>query len=702
MDITMYKHILLADDESGIREPWGDMLVQQGFKVVLAADGDEAFAQFESHEEPFDLLIVDALMPGRDGFKLVQDIRKHSKGRTVPIMMVSGVYRAAQHANRAYSDFGVQVYLDKPITPEKLLSTARKLMGISSKASDSGLRGDKSGASDKYGPLFAMNPQDAPAMGKLSSVPLPVILFKLFRIKATGELSLQNGNERKSILFEKGKIITATSNIAEEYLGETLARVGRITQEQNQASLEISEKTSQRQGDILLKQGWLHSHELPRYLRMQTEERLLRAFMWTDADYAFRPMKALPGQNVVIERNTLTAIKDGIMMNTPVEWLEDEFYRSYGGHYIGYVQGSEPLLKMVFFNRKQLSYLCHGIDYSLTLNQAMESADVPADEATRLLYAWISLGLAKLVPADAKTPKPAPQSFSQGNGGNQQSSSTEATMVQQTSRPQDIHIAPEVVSSLNDEQKEFLDKMLQFYRKVQDKNYFEILGVHEDADDKEIKSNYFKLARMFHPDSLPHREIPIVQQLGDKVFSIITKAHGTISNEKLREEYIKVLSGDSDDATEIAMDILNAEQKFLEAQGEIKRRNWKKTLELINEALRLHSDEGEFVATKVWAQFHIDGGAENSPAMIQAIIDMRRAAEKAPKADQIQFYLGELYKLSGKLVEAYKAFSKAFELNPHHNAARSEIRALQIKLSELNGKKDSKGVLGGLLGKMKK
>ena len=450
---------------------------------------------------------------------------------------------------------------------------------------------------------------------------------------------------------------------------------------------------------MLLKQGWLHSHELPRYLRMQTEERLLRAFMWTDADYAFRPMKALPGQNVVVERNTPTAIKDGIMMNMPVEWLEDEFYRCYGNHYIGYNQGSEPLLKMVFFNRKQLSYLCHGVDYSMTLNQAMESADFPAEEATRLLYTWVSLGLAKLVPQNAKTPKPMEQP--QG-GGNAQGPTKEAALVQATSRPEDIHISPDMVASLNDEQKEFLEKMLQFYRKVQDKNYFEILGVHEDADEKEIKSNYFKLARMFHPDSLPHKEIPIIRQFGDKLFAIITKAHGTIANETQREEYIKVLKGEGDDATEIAMSILNAEQKFLEAQNEIKRRNWKKTLDLINEALSLHSDEGEFTATKVWAQFHLDGGAENSAAMTQALIDMRRAAEKAPKADQVQFYLGELYKLSGKLVEAYKAFSKAFELNPHHNAARSEIRALQIKLSEMNGKKDGKGMFGGLLGKKKK
>ena len=697
----MEKRILLADDESGIREPWGDMLVQQGFRVVLAADGNEAFELFEAQEEPFDLLIIDALMPGRDGFKLVRDIRNHSKGRTVPVMMVSGVYRSAQHANHMYNDFNVQVYLDKPVTPEKLLHTARKLMGLSNKAAESSLNiGDV--AVDKHGPFFALNPQDAPAIGKLSAVPLPVILYKLFRIKATGELALQKGADRKSILFEKGRIITATSNIAEEYLGETLARVGRITKEQNLASLEISEKTGQRQGDILLKQGWLHSHELPRYLRMQTEERLLRAFMWTDADYAFKPMQAVPGQNVVVERNTPTAIKDGIMMNMPVAWLEEHFYPAYGNYYIGYVQGSEPLLKMVFFNRKQLAYLCHGVDYSLTLNQARESADVSDEEAARILYAWVTLGLAKLVPANAKTPKPgAFKTTAESGAGGQGNTSTEAAVVRGRDRPQDLHVSAEMVASLTDEQKAFLEQMLQYYRKVQDKNYFEILGVHENADDREIKSNYFKLARMFHPDSLPHKEVPVIRQVADKVFSVITRAHGTISNPQQRENYIKVLKGESDDATEIAMDILNAEQKFLEAQGEIKRRNWKRAHELINEALALHADEGEFVATRVWARFHLDGGEENRAALTQALIDMRRAVEKAPKADQIHFYLGELYKLSGKLVDAYKAFAKAFELNPHHSAARSEIRMLQVKLSEQSGKKDGKGVLGGLFGKKK-
>ena len=81
----MYK-ILVADDEIKIRNTIKDYLTAKGLKVATASDGEDAVEKTEETE--FDLIILDVMMPKKDGLKACEEIRKWSN---VPILFLSAL-----------------------------------------------------------------------------------------------------------------------------------------------------------------------------------------------------------------------------------------------------------------------------------------------------------------------------------------------------------------------------------------------------------------------------------------------------------------------------------------------------------------------------------------------------------------------------------------------------------------------------------
>ena len=77
--------ILVVDDESRMRKLVGDFLVREGYEVLEAGDGEEALDLFY-REKDIALIILDVMMPKRNGFEVCREIRETSK---VPIIMLT-------------------------------------------------------------------------------------------------------------------------------------------------------------------------------------------------------------------------------------------------------------------------------------------------------------------------------------------------------------------------------------------------------------------------------------------------------------------------------------------------------------------------------------------------------------------------------------------------------------------------------------
>src|SRR5258708_4037074 len=108
---TALPTLLIVDDDPVLRSLMRDVLEGDGFTVIEAEDGIEACKRCE--ESVPALLVVDAVMPGMDGFELCQVLRKQPRTAQVPILMATGLDDSDSIA-RAY-EVGATDFIAKPL-----------------------------------------------------------------------------------------------------------------------------------------------------------------------------------------------------------------------------------------------------------------------------------------------------------------------------------------------------------------------------------------------------------------------------------------------------------------------------------------------------------------------------------------------------------------------------------------------------------
>lgn len=119
----MPKKILAVDDERSIVRLIQINLERQGFQVITAYDGKEALLKLEA-EKP-DLVVLDVMMPYMDGFEVLQNIRKNTATRDLPVIMLTA---KAQDSDvfKGYSG-GADLYLTKPFNPLELVTFVKRI-----------------------------------------------------------------------------------------------------------------------------------------------------------------------------------------------------------------------------------------------------------------------------------------------------------------------------------------------------------------------------------------------------------------------------------------------------------------------------------------------------------------------------------------------------------------------------------------------
>ncbi|MCI8360685.1 MAG: response regulator transcription factor [Clostridiales bacterium] len=106
--------LLIADDETRIRELIKKYALFEGYQVSEARNGMEAVERFR--QEPFDLVILDVMMPELDGFSTLVEIRKQSR---TPVIMLSA--RGEEYDRIHGFQLGVDDYVVKPFSPKELM-----------------------------------------------------------------------------------------------------------------------------------------------------------------------------------------------------------------------------------------------------------------------------------------------------------------------------------------------------------------------------------------------------------------------------------------------------------------------------------------------------------------------------------------------------------------------------------------------------
>jgi two-component system phosphate regulon response regulator OmpR len=107
-------HILVVDDDTRIRNLLKQFLTENGFRITVAGNADEARRQLAGLD--FDLLILDVMMPGESGVELTKALRAL---KTVPILMLTAL--SETDSRIAGLEAGADDYLPKPFDPRELI-----------------------------------------------------------------------------------------------------------------------------------------------------------------------------------------------------------------------------------------------------------------------------------------------------------------------------------------------------------------------------------------------------------------------------------------------------------------------------------------------------------------------------------------------------------------------------------------------------
>lgn len=118
------KRILLVDDDKNILDILGEYLLTAGYKVTTASNGDVCLSLIREHKP--DLVILDLMLPGKDGLEITTEIRHDDKLKNTPIIMLTA--RIEDSDKIVGLEIGADDYITKPFNSREVVARVKSLL----------------------------------------------------------------------------------------------------------------------------------------------------------------------------------------------------------------------------------------------------------------------------------------------------------------------------------------------------------------------------------------------------------------------------------------------------------------------------------------------------------------------------------------------------------------------------------------------
>jgi len=632
-----------VDDDRNLCRILSEALESEGYAVRSVFDGDQALAELT--EDPPDIVLLDLILPRKDGFAVLEALRAmDAPVCDTPVVLITGCSPTPQNRERAKS-LGVVELRTKPVPLTDLLAVVARYAG-EQKPEDLREAGPR--------PAARIESRQPRLSGSLDDLPLPALLHHLHGLRATGVLHLANGKKRKWIQLRDGYPRAVRSNLINECLGNYLVRYGKISQAAFAESLRRT-KPGRLQGEILVAMEILSEEEIAAALRAQADEKFFEAFGWKSGTYRFERGVGLERANSLgVERSPANLILRGVRERTPIELVEG-YICSHADCFL--VPAESPFYQFQEIDlESKHEELLAKIDGSRRLAEFLK-ADA---DLKRTLYAMLACGLLEL------------------KGGDR-------PRVQKSAPPRrDVALQQEVKG------EELRARLTGMADQMRDQTYFEILGVDASASDEELEAAFRKRAAQLHPDHYRQSGDAVVH-LASELFAQINLAYQTLTDPRRRSEYVLTQRKDQRDADRQreSEQALEAAVQFQEGQLLLAQRSYERALEVFGRALQLYPDAGEYHAHYGWT-LHLCHPDQPDIAS-EAIEHVRRGIKLAGHLETSYLFMGRLCKVIGRVELAEKMFARAVQIEPGCVEALRELRLINLRRHK------SKGLIGRLL-----
>lgn len=116
--------ILIVDDDAFVRRPLEFILGEEGYDAATACDGEECLRAVDDHTP--DLIFLDVMMPGRDGFEICRALKSDPRFAPIPIILLSA--RGREHDRERGLSLGAHDFMTKPYSPSDVVRRVREIL----------------------------------------------------------------------------------------------------------------------------------------------------------------------------------------------------------------------------------------------------------------------------------------------------------------------------------------------------------------------------------------------------------------------------------------------------------------------------------------------------------------------------------------------------------------------------------------------
>ena len=677
-------HVLVVDDDRNVQRMLADALTRQGFRVTVERDGEAALAAFERH--PFDVVLLDVLLPALNGYEVARRIKSTPRGERTPVLMLSGIYKTKLHQAQAVERHGAAGFVEKPFKLNQLFGKLEGVLGdrfpqpppapagngapepASEPLADPRAEAEASlvestsaeSTSAEAGTAAPAGP--AADRGDFRDRTFPELLADLHRRRATGALLLRRDKVKKIVFFRGGAPESVKSNRLSECLGRVMVRERMISEADCEESLKRMKAMGRQQGTVLIEMGCISPHNLRYALELQLRLKLLEVFGWRKGEFQFNPRAQPPAETVRLQMSTAAIVYEGVRRSYDAARLRDAL----GDIAAKWVHPAEdPLFAAQDMSLgEEESGLLALMDGSRTVRELRRRGPLSPLDTDRFLYALLASQMVELR-TERRIGPPLPPRI------------TAAAAPAPGDRPWDdeeevLELEDEVPAT--DDEGHLRERLLGTLAAMRRMDYFELLGIAPDAPAHAVRSAAVELLREYRVDDAAGSAE--VQGLVQQITELVGKAHDTLADPAARARYQAELreGGVKHEVGDAVGRMLEAESAFRTGEQLLAGGDLPGAHAAFAEAVRLQPEEGEFLALLGWtthARAPTDGDAAR-----QALALLGGAVEKSPALDRAHLYKGHVHKALGQTAEAQGEYEKAVECNPGCTEALRELSIL--------------------------
>lgn len=328
----------------------------------------------------------------------------------------------------------------------------------------------------------------------------PALIARMFGAAFTGRVVFRAGAAEKTIHFEGGRPVFASSNLVRDRMGELLVREGKISREQHDRCQDLVRDTGRRMGEILVDRGFLKRRELLPAVRRHVEDIIYSLFAWDAGDYRVVVGDGATAERIRLSRHPAAMVLEGVRRKLDHATLE---------RLVG-----PPSSIYEIVDRDKLTTVLAAAEVGAEERAALAALDGSVDLAAAARGAGLSLGgLYPLVWTMAVLGLASPRRRAGDDDGEAPALVGESDLAIDRGRV-------EARAAL-----------------VADADYFALLGVRRDATGFEIRRAYEAARRDFAAESFPPELRRELAAELDDIAAALDEAYRVLRDDSLRATY---------------------------------------------------------------------------------------------------------------------------------------------------------------------